>query len=184
VGLGRGRFGDATAAAGRALSTPRLGRGLAAGDLDNDGRVDALLVAHNEPLTVLHNRTTQTGHWVTFRIEGTTSNRDGVGAVVTVEAGGTRQVSARVGGGSYLSAGDPRVHFGLGPARRVGAVEVRWPSGRVDRYRDLPADAIYHVREGDPAPRPVAAGRSPRGLEAVSASSRRTGHVRAERGLP
>ncbi len=133
---------------------PRIGRGLAVGDLDNDGRLDAIVVGHDGPVAYFHN-TGPGGHSITIRLEGTKSNRDAVGARVTVEAGGRRQVADRFGGGSYQSASDPRLHFGLGGAIKVDTVEVRWPSGRVDRYRGLAADAGYLLREGDPAPRPL-----------------------------
>ncbi len=106
------------------------------------------MVAHNEPLVFLHNQT-RAGHFVTLALEGTTSNRDGVGTSVAVVAGSERRVVQRVGGGSYQSAGDPRLHIGLGAARRIDLLEVRWPSGRLDRYRDLPADTGYLLREGD-----------------------------------
>jgi hypothetical protein len=92
---------------------------------------------------------------VTVGLEGTASNRDAVGAKVVVHAGGRRQAAQRVGGGSYQSANDPRLHFGLGTAGRIGEIEVRWPSGRVDRYQDLAADTGYHLREGDVQPRPL-----------------------------
>ena len=92
---------------------------------------------------------------MTVRLEGTASNRDGVGAQVTVDSGGRRQVSQRFGGGSYQSAGAPRLHFGLGGSTRVDALEVRWPSGRVDRYAGLAADMGYHLREGDPEAKPL-----------------------------
>ena len=134
-----GRLTDVTARAGPPLLVPHLGRGLAVGDLDNDGRVDALVVAQNEPLVYLHNRTAG-GHFLTITLEGTTSNRDGVGARVIVEAGGSRRVSQRLGGGSYQSASDPRLHFGLGAATRIDRLEVRWPSGRVDSFQNLDAD--------------------------------------------
>jgi hypothetical protein len=83
------------------------------------------------------------------------SNRDGVGARVTLAAGGRERTAARFGGGSYQSAADPRLHIGLGAARRVEALEVRWPSGRVDRYGRLAADTGYLLREGEPVPRPL-----------------------------
>ena len=153
-GSGGGRLRDVSAQAGPPFLPPHLGRGLAAGDLDNDGRIDALVVVHNEPLVFLHNQT-PAGHFVTLALEGTVSSRDGVGASVVVVAGGARQVAQRLGGGSYESAGDPRLHFGLGDARRVELLEVQWPSGRVDRYRDLPADTGYHLREGDAAAQPL-----------------------------
>ncbi len=149
-----GSLTDVSARAGPAFLVPHIGRGLAVGDLDNDGRLDALLVAANEPMVYLHNRTAG-GHSLTIALEGTTSNRDGVGARVTVEAGGTRRVVQRMGGGSFLSASDGRLHFGLGAATRVDRVEVRWPSGRVDQFRDLAVDRGHRLREGDPMPGPL-----------------------------
>jgi enediyne biosynthesis protein E4 len=149
-----GVLSDVTAGAGPPFQRPYVGRGLAVGDLDNDGRPDAVLVAQNEPLVDLRNKTgRQRAHFVTFQLEGTGTNRDGVGAVVAIVAGGRRRVAPRLGGGSFQSAGDPRLHFGLGPSDRVESVEVRWPSGRVDRHRDLKADRGYHLREGDAAVR-------------------------------
>jgi tetratricopeptide (TPR) repeat protein len=147
---GGGRLIDLRDRSGPAIAVPHLGRGLAIGDLDNDGRLDALLVPQNEPLVYLHNQTERAGHWVIFRLEGQRSNRAGIGAQITLRCGGRRQFAARCGGGSYLSASDPRVHFGLGKNRRIDAVEVRWPSGEVDRFGDLEADGIYDLREGDP----------------------------------
>jgi hypothetical protein len=93
---------------------------------------------------------------LTLALEGTASNRDGVGARVAVTLSGRTQVSARFGGGSYLSTSDPRLHFGLGAARSVDQVEVRWPSGRTDRYQNLPADTGYRITEGDRVAKPLA----------------------------
>jgi hypothetical protein len=143
-----GRLTDASAGAGLPFEAVHLGRGLAAGDLDNDGRIDAVVVAQNEPLVYLHNQTARTGHWLTVRLEGVRSNRDGIGARVVLEAGGRRLTQHRFGGGSYQSSGDARLHFGLGDSSRVERLEVRWPSGRVDRYDNLSADRAYLLREG------------------------------------
>jgi enediyne biosynthesis protein E4 len=152
LGAPGGTLTDVTDRAGPAFEPLHVGRGLAVGDLDNDGRVDGLMVAHNEPLVYFHNRTESSHtHFVTMRLEGKTSNRDGVGTVVVLNAGGQKQVAPRFGGGSYQSAGDPRLHFGLGSSDRVESVEVRWPSGRVDRHRNLRADQGYLLREGDAA---------------------------------
>jgi hypothetical protein len=145
-----GRLTDVSAEAGTPFQALHLGRGLATGDLDNDGRVDAVVLAQNEPLVFLHNRG-EAGHSVTLLLEGTKSNRDAIGARVEVLADGRRQVTQKIGGGSFQSAGDPRLRFGLGSARRVETIEVRWPSGRVDRHRDLAADSAYLLREGDSA---------------------------------
>jgi tetratricopeptide (TPR) repeat protein len=151
-----GRLVDVSEQAGHPWSVPRLGRGLAAGDLDNDGRVDLIVVPQDGPLAYFHNKTERPGHFVTFQLEGTRSNCDGVGARVTITVGQHRQVAQRVGGGSYLSACDGRLHFGLGHAATVDSVEVRWPSGRIDRWNKLAADTGYLLREGATAPRLLA----------------------------
>ncbi len=150
-----GRLVDISREAGDPWEVRRVGRGLAVGDLDNDGRPDAVILAQNEPLAYFHNQSERVGRFIIFRLEGTRSNRDGVGARVTIQAGGRRQVAQRVGGGSYQSANDPRVHFGLGESDRVEALEVRWPSGKVDHHENLPAGTGYVLREGDPNPRPL-----------------------------
>jgi enediyne biosynthesis protein E4 len=154
LGGPRGTLTEVTDRAGPAFEPLHVGRGLAVGDLDNDGRIDALMVSHNEPLIYFHNRTeSDQHHFVTLRLQGKTSNRDGVGAVVTLVAAGRKQVAPRLGGGSYQSAGDPRLHFGLGTSDRVESVDVRWPSGRVDRFRNLAADRGYRLIEGDESPK-------------------------------
>jgi hypothetical protein len=106
-----------------------LGRGLAVGDIDNDGRIDVLIVAQGAPLALLHNqRAPAAHHFLTLALEGVASNRDGVGTRVTVTAGSWSQVAVRFGGGSYLSASDPRLHFGLG--RRGGPIAWRFAGPR------------------------------------------------------
>ena len=137
-------------------SDPRLGRGLAAGDIDNDGRVDLLLVAENAPMALFHNQTANPHHFLVITLEGTSSNRDGIGARVAVTAAGKTQIAAQFGGGSYLSASDHRLHFGLGSAVVADRVEVTWPSGGRDTYRDMAADAGYRLREQDSEPKPIA----------------------------
>jgi tetratricopeptide (TPR) repeat protein len=154
LGVGDGRLIDVTDRAGAAWSLPRMGRGLAVADLDNDGRQDVLILAHNQPLAYLHNRS-RSGWFLTLRLEGRPSNRDAVGAKVAVVSGVGRRVAWRTGGGSYQSAGDPRLHFGLGEGDRIVAVEVTWPSGRVDRHPSVPADAGYLLREGDDRTEPL-----------------------------
>jgi tetratricopeptide (TPR) repeat protein len=147
AGTGHGRLVDVSAKAGKPWNVPRMGRGLAAGDLDNDGRVDLLVLSQNQPLAYFHNRT-QTGHFATFHLTGRPSNREGIGAKVSLTAGGRRRVVTREGGGSYQSASDLRIHFGLGDVDHIDEVEVAWPAGRVDRYRDLRADTGYTLKEG------------------------------------
>ncbi len=154
VGSEGGKLTDVSDRAGAPWQVLRVARGLAAGDLDNDGRIDLLLVAQGGPLAYLHNQTAG-GHALTLRLEGRTSNRDAVGARVTVVAGGRRQVAWRFGGGSYQSASDPRLHFGLGDAGQIESIEVAWPSRRVDRFGPLAVDAGYLLKEGHPQPTPL-----------------------------
>ena len=153
LGRANGRLTDVTDRAGPPFQQAHVGRGLTWGDFDNDGRMDAVMVAHGEPPVYFHNRADRSnGHHVTFQLQGTTSNRDGVGASVTVTAGGRKQVAQRFGGGSYQSAGDPRLHFGLGAATQIDRVEVRWPSGRVDLFKDVKLDKRYRLNEGGRLP--------------------------------
>jgi hypothetical protein len=113
-----------------------------------------LLVAQDGPLAYFHNRTAGC-HALTLRLEGTAANRDAVGTRVTVIADGRRQTAWRFGGGSYQSASDPRLHFGLGDARQVESIEVAWPSERVDRFGPLAADVGYLLKEGHAQPIPL-----------------------------
>jgi enediyne biosynthesis protein E4 len=150
-----GRLTDVSDRAGAPWLVLRMGRALAVGDLDNDGRQDVLILSHNQPLAYVHNRT-EGGHFLTLRLEGRPSNRDAVGARVAVVSGGLQQVAWRLGGGSYQSAADQRLHFGLGKTIRIEAVEVTWPSGRIDRYPGLSVNTGYLLREGDDHPKPLA----------------------------
>jgi tetratricopeptide (TPR) repeat protein len=154
LGDTRGRLTDVSRDSGPPFDVLRMGRGLAAGDLNNDGRIDVLVVSQNEPLVFLHNQT-DGGHFVTLQLEGTASNHGAVGAIVTLKCGSGQQISPCLGGGSYQSASDPRIHFGLGESRQIDWVEVRWPSGRRDRFEELEADRAYRLREGDSIAEPL-----------------------------
>jgi hypothetical protein len=133
---------------GAALREPYVGRGVATGDYDNDGDPDVLLLTVSQPPRLLRNDGGNRRHWLGVELVGTKSARDAVGARVTVTAGGRERMRARVGGASYLSASDPRVLFGLGDVERVDALEVRWPSGHVDRVTDVPVDRYVTLTEG------------------------------------
>ena len=145
--LGNGSFADVTSTAGAGLQAVKSSRGVAFGDYDNDGRIDAVVVNMDETLTLLHNTTRTANHWLTVKTIGARSNRDGIGARVRVRAGGrelTREVKTS---GSFASASDPRVHFGLGGHERVESLELRWPSGAKQTFTDVPADRLVVVSE-------------------------------------
>ena len=130
-----------------ALQKPMVGRGLATGDYDNDGRVDLLIVdSEGEPL-LLHNETAKTAHWLGLVLEGSKSNRSGYGAWVTLETKGQKLVRYCRADGSYLSSSDARVHFGLGAATKVDKVEVHWPSGKTELLTDISLDRYTKVQE-------------------------------------
>ena len=141
-----GNFVDATKRQ-PALMEPRVGRGLALGDFDNDGDMDILISNNNGPPTLLRNDGGNRNHWVKFKLVGTKSNRNGVGAKVTVIAGDLIQTDQVKGGGSYLSAHDPRLHFGLGKREIIDSVEILWPSGRMQRLAGLKPNRILVVQE-------------------------------------
>jgi hypothetical protein len=146
---GRGRFRDVSGLVGDYFQKPHVGRGLAPCDYDNDGRMDLAFNNSGEPAVLLHNESKTPNHWIRLELQGTKSNRDAVGAKVTVQLGNRQLVRHRKGGGSYLSAPDPRLLIGVGPARKVDQVEIRWPSGWVQTLGPLDIDRGYLVIEGD-----------------------------------
>jgi hypothetical protein len=126
-------------------------RGAAFGDYDDDGDTDVLVSVLDAGPVLLRNESARgaSSHWITLRLEGTSSNRSAVGARVTVEAGGRRQVAEVRSGGSYVSQNDLRVHMGLGAATSVERVTIRWPNGKVETVAvPLAADRFYVAREG------------------------------------
>jgi len=146
--LCKGTFEDVTSSAGPGLELRRSGRGVAFLDFDNDGAIDIAVNNQNDPPTLLHNLGVRTNHWVTIRTVGTRSNRDGIGARISIVAGGRRQIDEVRSGGSYISQSDLRVHFGLGQATRIDQLEVRWPSGATEKLQNLPADKFLTLQEG------------------------------------
>jgi hypothetical protein len=143
-----GTFCDAGMQAGAALQEPRVSRGLAVADLDNDGNVDIVVSDIDGSPMILHNDGLQGQHWVSFELAGTKSNRLALGTRVTVVAGGMTQTDEVRSGGSYLSQSDLRLHFGLAGAAKIDSVDIRWPSGATDRLTNLPVDNFYSVLEG------------------------------------
>jgi hypothetical protein len=145
--IGARRFGDVTRSAGPGFALEKVGRGLVAGDIDNDGDLDLLVTNNGQAADLLRNDGPG-GHALVVRLIGTQSNRDGIGARIRLTAAGRTQMREVKAGSSYLGQNDLRQHFGLGEGTRAERLEVRWPSGRVDVIQDLPVDHIVSVREG------------------------------------
>ena len=137
-----------TATAGPDFARPLVGRGLAIGDYDNDGKMDVLVADSEGGPLLLHNDATASGHWLEVKLTGTKSNRDGIGATVTAKMGSRSLLRLCHTDGSYLSASDRRVHFGLGSAVKVDSLIVHWPSGQTDTLKNVPANQQITIIEG------------------------------------
>jgi hypothetical protein len=146
-GRGDGTFDEVGADAGPVLTAARVGRGLAAGDLDNDGRVDVVINDLDGAPQVLRNETSPAGHWLTLHLNGRAPNTGAIGAVVAVRTGSTVQRRLVQSGSSYLSQEDKRLHVGLGPLDRVDSVEVVWPDGSTLVLQDVKADQIIEIQQ-------------------------------------
>jgi enediyne biosynthesis protein E4 len=146
---GNGSFQDVSELVGPSIMVAEASRGAAFGDLDNDGKIDVVIENIDGKPMILHNISTEINHWITLRLTGKHSNRLAIGAKVKVTAGRMVQIGEVRSGGSYLSQNDLRVHFGLANAAKVDKVEIRWPSGQTDTFRDINADHFYLVGEGD-----------------------------------
>src|SRR3984957_9866387 len=146
--LRNGTFEEVSKAAGLADMPLKSRRGAAFGDIANNGNIDIVVLNVGEPPSLLLNTNKNSNHRVLFHLEGTKSNRAAISARVTIQAGGMTQFDEVRGGGSYLSQNDLRIHFGLGTAAKIDSVEIRWPSGKTEILKDVPADKIYSVLEG------------------------------------
>jgi hypothetical protein len=142
-----GTFAELGDEAGPAIASRHISRGCAFGDFDNDGDLDILIMNRNEPPTLLRNDVPAGNHWIKVRLEGTKSNRSAIGARVLVRYGGKVQAQCLASQSSFLSANDPRMHFGLGPASKA-SVEVHWPAGTTETYADLSVDQLVTISEG------------------------------------
>ena len=150
--LGKGAFADISDGAGPGITARASSRGLAIGDLWNDGRTSAVITNLNAPPSLLVNQVRSANHWIAIRTVGMKSNRDGIGARIAVSAGGRTLVDEVRSGSSYNSSSDLRAHFGLGSAAKVDLVHIRWPSGLQERFDNLPVDSIQTLREGSGTP--------------------------------
>lgn len=146
------RFHDVSDQAGEFFSSPTVARGSAAGDFDADGRIDLAVLRLNDRAALLRNES-ETSSWLAVDLVGTTSNRDAIGAAVFVEAGGRTWRRDRLSSSSYLSCDSPRLQFGLGSAKSINSIVIRWPTGQSEQFAPPSIDSIARLREG--AGRPV-----------------------------
>jgi hypothetical protein len=145
--MGGGKFKDVTARGGEYFKKTHLSRGVALGDLDNDGRVDAVICHINRPVSVLRNVSPDTNHWLGLEVRAS-ERADVVGARVIIEAGGRKQTRFGKGGGSYASAPDRRFAFGLGESEKIDRVTVTWPDRKEESWTGLKPDRYYLLTQG------------------------------------
>jgi hypothetical protein len=140
-------FVDVSAQSGEVFHQAWVGRAMAIGDIDNDGRVDAVVTTNGGPAYLLRNETVTGNHWLTLSLVGHRSNRDGIGAMIKLNTSAGSQYVTVTTAGSYLSSNDKRAHFGLGSDTMAKSIEIHWPSGIVQRLDNVPADRILTVDE-------------------------------------
>jgi hypothetical protein len=145
--MGNGRWSALTEEAGFTAQPPRRHRGAAVGDLNHDGKLDIVVTALSAPAEIWMNDSPNSNHWLELKLEGTKSNRDAIGARLRLVAGGRTQFNHVTTACGYASSSAGPVHFGLGSAKMVDEIEIRWPSGTTQVLKNVPADQILHVRE-------------------------------------
>jgi len=146
-GLGKGKFEDVSEGGGQVLDIKTVSRGACFADYDNDGKIDAFVINLGAQGTLLHNVSSNTNHWITVKLKGKKSNRDGIGSHLELWAGGRRQQAERIAGSGYLSQDDGRIHFGLGTASKVEKLTIRWTSGKEQVLKNLAVDRVLTVEE-------------------------------------
>src|ERR1700751_73858 len=145
---GKGEFDKVSDSLGPDFVRPIVGRGMATADYDNDGDIDIVTNNRGDFPCLLRNDGGNANNWLIVQLVGTKSNRDGIGASLKLTSEGFVQVEQSKGGMSYMSANDPRIHFGLGKRTKIASLEITWPSGQVERLTNVPINQIITVKEG------------------------------------
>jgi hypothetical protein len=145
--MGDGKFKDVSTESGKYFLKELVGRGACFGDYDNDGDIDAYIVNLNDRGSFLRNNKGNQNNWISLKLEGTTSNRDGIGARIRLTCGGKTQYTQKKSTTGYLSQNDPRIHFGLAKNDMVEIIEIKWPSGKVQVLNNIKANQILTVKE-------------------------------------
>jgi enediyne biosynthesis protein E4 len=143
------RFSDVSSMSGEVFHQQWAARGLATGDINNDGKLDVVVTSNDGPAWVLTNQTETTNHWITLNLVGTKSNRDGIGAQVKLSTANGDQFATVTTSSSYQSSSDKRLHFGFGTADSIREIEIRWPSGIRQLIKDVRADQILKITEAE-----------------------------------
>jgi len=143
-----GKFKNVSATSGEVFKGEWASRGLSVGDYDNDGDLDVLVINNGEPPLLLRNDGGNKNNWLGLQLVATKSNPGAVGAMITWTAGGVKRARLKTSGGSYLSSHDPREILGIGQAAKLDSVEIKWPSGQVDKLTDVPINKYVKVTEG------------------------------------
>jgi hypothetical protein len=138
---------DVSAQSGSVFQTPWVGRGMAVGDIDNDGRLDAVVTTNDGLVHVLHNETETSNHWLVVKLVGHRSNRDAIGTEVKLKTQHGSQLGIVTTASSYLSSSDKRLHFGLGTDEVIEEMEIRWPSGIIQKLQNVHGDRMVQVDE-------------------------------------
>jgi hypothetical protein len=142
-------FKNVSSVSGAIFSKDFSGRGMATGDFDNDGDLDVLISNNGEAPLLLRNEGGNKNNWLGLQLVANKSNPSAVGAVITWQGGAVKRTRLKTAGGSYLASHDPRELLGLGSARKIDWVEIRWPSGKVDRLTNMPINTYLRVVEGE-----------------------------------
>jgi enediyne biosynthesis protein E4 len=145
---GKGMFKKVSESLGPDFVRPIVGRGIATADYDNDGDIDIVTNNRGDSPSLLRNDGGSANHWLSVLLIGTKSNRDGIGASLNLTSDGITQFEQSKGGMGYMSASDPRIHFGLGKRNKIQSLQITWPSGQVDKLTNMPVDQIIAVKEG------------------------------------